>query len=407
MRILFLLLAMTHAVGAFALTEEEAKKWIEDINAFSTEIPSHHIDPFHSISKNEFEAEIENIKRDLATRTTNEVLVELMHLTHSIGDGHTSLPLWGWKLNSFPIGLKILNGEIYCIQTTNDKTHLLGAKLKSIDGVSSGEVIRKMTTLTPFSDNVYSTKVKIAEYLPKAEILNGLGIIRDVKQAKFEFEREGKSEIYFLKSASSENLDPPLSYSGETVFNPYKKISDDLWFGPSANNKTVYVKFRRYTSMSKMEGLTTDLLSFIRENASKNVIIDLRDNVGGDFFVGLKLAQQLLLADSIDWKSGVYVLIDNVTFSAATSNAAQFSQILNAKLVGEPTGGRPSGYQDIGQFFLPNSKLLVTYSKRFYHFKDDQKDALYPDVNIELSIDDYVKKDDRQLGWILNDIAEK
>jgi hypothetical protein len=49
----------------------------------------------------------------------------------------------------------------------------------------------------------------------------------------------------------------------------------------------------------------------------------------------------------------------------------------------------------------------VTYSKRFYHFKDDQKDALYPDINIELSIDDYVKKNDRQLGWILNDIAEK
>jgi len=115
----------------------------------------------------------------------------------------------------------------------------------------------------------------------------------------------------------------------------------------------------------------------------------------------------LLLADSINWKSGVYVLIDNVTFSAAMSNAAQFSQILNAKLVGEPTGGKPSGYQDIGQFFLPNSKLVVTYSKRFYHFKDDQKDALYPDINIELSIDDYVKKNDRQLGWILDDIAEK
>jgi hypothetical protein len=407
MKILFLMLAMTNAVGAFGLTEEEAKKWTEDINTFSTEISAHHIDPFHSISKKEFEAEIKKTKRDLASKTTNEVLVELMRLTHSIGDGHTSLPLWGWKLNHFPIGLKILDGEIFCIQTTNDKAHLLGAKLKSIDGVASREIIRKIATLTPFSDNVYSTKVKVAEYLPKAEILNGLGIIQDVKRAKFEFEREGKSEVYLLESGSSAKLDPPLSYSGETAFNPYKKISDDLWFGPSADNKTVYVKFRRYTSMSKMEGLAADLLSFIRENASKNVIIDLRDNIGSDFFVGLKLAQQLLLADSINWKSGVYVLIDNVTFSAAMSNAAQFSQILNAKLVGEPTGGKPSGYQDIGQFFLPNSKLVVTYSKRFYHFKDDQKDALYPDINIELSIDDYVKKNDRQLGWILDDIAEK
>ena len=132
--------------------------------------------------------------------------------------------------------------------------------------------------------------------------------------------------------------------------------------------------------------------------------IDLRDNYGGNFFVGLKLAQWLLLADSIDWNSGVYVLIDNMTFSAAMSNAAQFSQLLNAKLAGEPTGAKPSGYQDMGQFTLPNSKLEVTYSKRIYHFKDDKKDTLYPDVTIERSIADYANTNDRQLDWILNDI---
>lgn len=395
-----------NAVDAFGLAEQETKKWTEDINTYSKEMSAHHIDPFHSISEKEFDAEIERIKRDLPRRTTNEVLVELMRLTHRIGDGHTSLPLWGLKLNYFPIGLKIFNGDIYCVQATEDQAHLLGAKLKSIDGVSSAEIAQKVSALTPLSDNTYSTKVKTAEYIPKAEILNGLGIIQDIKQAKFVFELAGKPETYLLTSSTSANFGPQPPYGGETVFTPYKKISDDLWFGPSADNKTVYIKFRQYTSISKMENLAGDLLSFIQTNASKNIIIDLRDNYGGDFFVGLKLAQQLLLADSVNWKSGVYVLIDNVTFSAAMSNAAQFSQILNAKLVGEPTGGKPSGYQDIGQFILPNSRLLVTYSKRLYHFKEDQKDAVYPDVNIELSIEDYLKKNDRQLSWVLNDIAE-
>lgn len=154
-----------------------------------------------------------------------------------------------------------------------------------------------------------------------------------------------------------------------------------------------------------MESLGEDLLSFINENKSEKLIIDLRDNYGGDFFVGLKLAQLLVLSDSIDWKSGVYVLIDNVTFSAAMSNAAQFSQLLNAKLVGEPTGAKPSGYQDMGQFILPNSKIEVTYSKRLYHFLNNQKDALYPDVHIGVSIDDYISKNDPQLKWILSDIG--
>ena len=86
------------------------------------------------------------------------------------------------------------------------------------------------------------------------------------------------------------------------------------------------------------------------------------------------------------------------------SNAAQFSQILNSKLVGEPTGAKPSGYQDIGQFRLPNSGLEVTFSKRLYHFKEDQRDALYPDVSIEVSLQDYINGYDRQLRWVLSDI---
>lgn len=153
-----------------------------------------------------------------------------------------------------------------------------------------------------------------------------------------------------------------------------------------------------------MENFAQHILGFINENKSERLIIDLRDNYGGDFFVGLKLAQFLLLADSINWKSGVYTLIDNVTFSAAMSNAAQFSQILNSKLVGEPTGAKPSGYQDMGQFSLPNSGLVVTFSKRLYHFKEDQRDALYPDEHIEVSIEDYLNGYDRQLRWVLTHI---
>ncbi|WP_305472160.1 S41 family peptidase [Psychrobium sp. 1_MG-2023] len=153
--------------------------------------------------------------------------------------------------------------------------------------------------------------------------------------------------------------------------------------------------------------MAEDLLTFINKHQSQNLIIDLRDNYGGDFFVGLKLAQLLILEDSIDWKSGVYVLIDNVTFSAAMSNAAQFSQLLNATLVGEPTGAKPSGYQDMGQFILPNSKLEVTYSKRHYHFDDNERNALYPQVHIEHSIENYKASKDNQLQWILSDIEQR
>jgi hypothetical protein len=100
-------------------------------------------------------------------------------------------------------------------------------------------------------------------------------------------------------------------------------------------------------------------------------------------------------------------LIDGVTFSAAMSNAAQYSQILNSKLVGMPTGAKPSGYQDMGQFKLPHSGLDVTFSKRLYHFKEDKRDAVYPDALVAISFEDCLNSHDRQLRWVLNEINNK
>ena len=61
---------------------------------------SHHIDPFHSISKVHFHSEIKRIQLALPQLTKNQAFVEMMGLTHSINDGHTSFPLWGAELHS-------------------------------------------------------------------------------------------------------------------------------------------------------------------------------------------------------------------------------------------------------------------------------------------------------------------
>jgi hypothetical protein len=108
----------------------------------------------------------------------------------------------------------------------------------------------------------------------------------------------------------------------------------------------------------------------------------MRKNGGGDLYVGTVLAYALNLADSIDWKNGVFVLTSNKTFSAATSNAALFKQLLNAQVIGQPTGSNPNGYQDMDSFILPNSKLVITYSKRLFRLSDKGNVALKPDFMI-------------------------
>lgn len=386
---------------------DKAALWQEDIDVYAEKLIAGHIDPFHTLSQKHFDDEIARIRERIPHKTENEILIELMRLTRKINDGHTSFPLWGQEYDRLPLELKMFGDDLYVLSTTSQYEYLLGSKLISVNGITSLDIIRQLSEITPFSENAFSTAVRAASYFPNTAILSGLAIVENEDEAKFVFDSQGKKLEVDLKFSRSPKLEAQISHFNDAVFSADEKVDNNLWYGSSADKKTVYVKFRRYTSIPRMERFSRSLLEFIDKKKSKNLIIDLRDNYGGDFFVGLRLAQQLVLADTINWKSGVYTLTDNVTFSAAMSNAAQFSQILNSKLVGSPTGARPSGYQDMGQFTLPNSGLEVTYSKRLYSFKDTKRDALYPDVHIETSIEDYRNAYDRQLRWVLNDIKER
>lgn len=119
-----------------------------------------------------------------------------------------------------------------------------------------------------------------------------------------------------------------------------------------------------------MNSFAEELLENIKKHNSQNLIIDLRNNYGGNIFMGLILARGLIVADCLNWKSGVYVLTNRATYSAAMVNALQFRQLLNAKIVGEPTGANPNGYQDLGQLNLPNSNVVITYTKRLFRMQD-------------------------------------
>lgn len=380
------------------------RQWEEDINIYLEKLEQGHLNVVHTTPKERIYENVEALRKQLPKLSDNEILVRLMEITRMVGDGHTSFPLWGPKLNKFPIKLMAIDKRFFVTATTSENRRLLKSELVSINGTTIAEVFDSLAKLVPFAENAYSTQVRVAQYMPMAEVLSGIGLVDADYSASFTFKKNNKLMHRDFHAEVSQNFEKSALLG---TFNPQVKnaaVNEGLWFSSSKNKDSVYVKFQRYSNVNSMEEFADELLRFINENQSENLIIDLRNNFGGDFFAGLKLAQYLVLADSLNWKSGSYVLINNVTFSAAMSNAAQFKSILNAMLIGEPTGAKPKGYQDMGEFTLPNSKRVVTFSKRFYDFMGNNKDAIYPDKTIKLTVDDYLKNTDKPLEWVLEQV---
>ncbi|WP_397445986.1 hypothetical protein [Polaribacter sp. R77954] len=77
-------------------------------------------------------------------------------------------------------------------------------------------------------------------------------------------------------------------------------------------------------------------------------------------------------------------------------------QLLNAKVVVEPTSSNPNGYQDMDGFILPNSKLvMMTYSKRLFRLSNQVNTALQPDIIINQKKSDLLQNNDTVLVEVL------
>lgn len=383
---------------------DRVQMWQQDIDHYAQQLQQNHMNLYHTVPKEEFVTNVQLLKAQLPTLSDNQVLVRLMGITRLIGDGHTSFPLWGPKRHQFPFKLKAIDERFYVYATTEKYKSLLGKELLSVNSNPVTDITAKLKSIVPFTENAYSNAVRVAQYMSFAEVLNGIGVVSADYLAKFTFRSENTSDTIKLSASTEQSLDVSLQLVHAISEDKVGFVRDDLWFSASPDKRSVYLKFRRYDTVEKMDAFGRKLAGFIDDNNTQNLIIDLRDNYGGDFFAGLRLAQYLVLPDRLNWRDGIFILIDNVTFSAAMSNAAQFSRLLNGKLVGQPTGAKPVGYQDLGEFKLPNSKWSVTYSKRYYDFLGVQQDAIYPDISIELGIEDLKQNKDPQLDWVLNKV---
>jgi hypothetical protein len=70
--------------------------------------------------------------------------------------------------------------------------------------------------------------------------------------------------------------------------------------------------------------------------------------------------------------------------------------------VGEPSGGKPNCYGEVQRVTLKHSGFTMIYSTVYYHLiEDDFMPSLFPDVEKELTMQDYIDNRDPCMEYIL------
>jgi hypothetical protein len=369
---------------------QDQNKWIENLDTLVNELPKRHINPFTHISEADFHTDADKLRAELPNLNDQQSLMRIAALVASIGDAHTSL---GWPFQDpiYPMSLKVFDDGIYCLVIDADYADALAARLMSINGHPIDDVINQIDRVISH-ENPSWFEEQLPNYLVRSDVLIGLGIIDKAETVAWEFQNAARESVKIDIS--------PLPRANITTANlrfarqatPRTESMNGSYWLQLFDDGTLYFKYNIATEAADLPfaKFTAILLKSLSEQPVKRLVIDLRNNSGGDSRLMDPLIDALKKLP-INEKGKLFVIIGRRTFSSAVLNAVRLKQETNAVLIGEPTGGSPNHFGEIQNFALPNFDLTIYYSTKYFEMMPGlEAHTLMPDVTVPLTIKDYI-----------------
>src|SRR5215471_4479819 len=371
-----------------------AAQFRADLQYFARELPRRHRNAFHFTTWEQFQAAVDRLAARLDSIDQDAFFAGLKQIASMIGDAHTNVNLPPGSGTIYPIVVRNFDGAYRVMQALNGYEKALGTKLVRIDDTPATRFYELLSPLASQNEHPNYAPALVNVFLRQPELLHGAGVAAKSSAARFTFEDDSGSEFALDIPAL-----PPDRLRGVQLVpfakNPFADMSEPMHtasptfsYTYAAGARAVYASVR---SMKEVKTPARELFRFIRERDPDKLIIDLRQNPGGNYFHGLhSLIEPIARLAGINRKGHLFVLIGPLTGSAAIVNASQFHTKTQAILVGEPIGAKPTEYTELRTMKLPNTQLVVGYSVRFYDFAWDKDNVIRPDQEIRPTWEDAV-----------------
>jgi hypothetical protein len=355
-----------------------ALNWNADLAHLATELPKTHPNAFHKVSRDAFLADVEQLRVRSPELQPHEMVVELARIVATLGDGHTRLTLpldpgygffQGHAKTATPRDPALMFHAIaprFVIQHDGQHDALFttdGRRVLRIGRMTAEEAIAAVEPVA-HGDNEWQRKEIVGGYLAVPEVLHARKVIASLDEVPIVF-ADGTATIFkpVAPDTPRPNQEPfSLTIRGNTAVMDYDEV---------ANGST-----------ETMTAFAERMFRTIDEQPVDKLVIDLRDNFGGNNALNRPLVHGLIRAKKLQAPGTVFVLIGRRTFSAAMSLVFDLEQNTNAIFLGEPTGGAPNSYGDSKRIVLPESGLTVRVATLHWQESDprDKRDTVTPHV---------------------------
>ncbi|TDL31129.1 hypothetical protein E2R51_15165 [Jeotgalibacillus sp. S-D1] len=280
-------------------TKEEV---ITDLREYKEKLESVHPNPYHTITEKEFDQLMENeIARLTDEIDRKELFLVLSRLSHSLMDEHVTVDFPEEfktkmiKANTkvLPLKVEIINNRIF-IQT--DLTHQIpqSSELISLNGTLSEKLAEKVLNLKSGRSEKQIAAYSSDSFSELTYMLYGSS-----SSNKIQYKTNGET-----KTIDVEGMDYEDYLEEKALINAYT-ISDD--------GKTAFFTFDEFDDIhteNKLEDTIDQLFSDIKQQGTANLIIDMRNNLGGNSKYGDQLLKYISDKDFSQMTSSVMKVSD-------------------------------------------------------------------------------------------------
>ncbi len=408
-------LAWKPGVGqAKGIGEEWVAKWRSDLAFAADSLPRTHPNFFHTVTRQAYRAALDSLSRRVPQLEHHEITVELARIIALVGDGHTRLTLPfdpsagfftghlstaahkvpGLVIRHYPIRLGLFADTLWVIQTDSANRDLLGGRVVTIGSHSADDAMAAVAP-TVQRDNDSQLEDLLPTWLVCPEILHARGVVQDMERATIVVEHgDGKRVTSALSPVTPAKPAHWLVARDTTSLPLCDRFPErSHWFTQLPGTKTFYARYREVLDMpsQSVAQFADSLFAAFEAARADRLVLDLRDNVGGNGFLNRPLVQHLIREERL-WQPGaLWALVDRGTFSAAVMLAADLELRTPALLVGEKTGGHPNTYGDSRRTVLPNTGLTVRVSSLYWQLTGpgDRRDGITPHIPVEMRFADW------------------
>jgi tetratricopeptide (TPR) repeat protein len=353
--------------------DDRRERWERDFAHLARRVREVHWNPFRILPEADFDAGLADIAASIDEFDDVQMRLRVQRLLASLGDGHTAVASDFFAMHHgassgdarfLPIETFWYDDGVRIIAATPEHANWIGARVKRIGGMDVETVLAKAGPYVS-RDNEWGARWGLMQFLTDPKSLHGLGLGRVDDGFEFEVETlDGRSSTTHLRAGgASEMQRTPLYEALGVPPTPFEREkAQHLWMEPFGSALYVRIDGVR-DGHESFADFTDRIFRTADENDSQALIVDLRDNLGGQGHLWQPLLHRVM-ASRFNELGRLYVLVGRKTFSAAMALAAQLDLHAAARFVGEPTGSRPNFVGETSLVRLPYAALSPSISSR-------------------------------------------